>query len=38
MDLGLKLMNGQEIPKEELTDEQTYYADQAEELLPTRKY
>jgi len=38
MDLGLKLMNGQEIPKEALTDEQTYYADQAEELLPTRKY
>ena len=26
MDLGLKLMNGQEIPKEALTDEQTYYA------------
>jgi len=38
MDLGLKLMNGEEIAKEALTDEQTYYADQAEELLPSRKY
>jgi ABC-type sugar transport system substrate-binding protein len=38
MDLALKLMNGEEIAKEALTDEQTYYADQAEELLPSRKY
>jgi len=38
MDLGLKLMNGIEIVKEALTDEQTYYPDKAAELLPTRKY
>ncbi len=38
MDLALKLMNGQEIVKEALTDESTYYPDNAAELLPTRKY
>jgi galactofuranose transport system substrate-binding protein len=38
MDLGLKLMNGQAIVKEALTDESVYYPDKAAELLPTRKY
>lgn len=38
MDLGLKLMNGQPIVKEALTDESVYYPDKAAELLPTRKY
>jgi len=38
MDLALKLMNGQTIPHEALTDEQVYYPDKAAELLPTRKY
>jgi ABC-type sugar transport system substrate-binding protein len=38
MDLALKLMNGQEITKEALTDESVYYPDKAAELLPTRKY
>ena len=37
-DLGLKLMNGQPIVKEALTDETVYYPDKATELLPTRKY
>jgi len=38
MDLALKLMNGETIVKEALTDESTYYPDNASELLPTRKY
>jgi ABC-type sugar transport system substrate-binding protein len=38
MDLGLKLMNGQPIAKEALTDESVYYPDKAAELLPSRKY
>jgi len=38
MDLGLKLMNGQSIVKEALTDESVYYPDNAAELLPTRQY
>lgn len=38
MELGLKLMNGEQIVKEALTDESVYYPDQAAELLPTRKY
>ena len=38
MDLALKLMNGEEIAKEALTDESVYYPDNAAELLPTRKY
>jgi len=38
MDLALKLMNGQAIAHEALTDETVYYADKAAELLPTRKY
>jgi hypothetical protein len=38
MDLALKLMNGQPIVKEALTDESVYYPDKAAELLPTRQY
>lgn len=38
MDLALKLMNGQEIVKEALTDESVFYPDNAKELLPTRQY
>jgi len=38
VDLAVKLMNGQEITKEALTDESVYYPDKAAELLPTRKY
>jgi len=38
MDLALKLMNGQPIVHEVLTDEQVYYPDKAAELLPSRKY
>src|SRR5512140_1978047 len=38
MDLALKLMNGQPITKEALTDESVYYPDKAAELLPTRQY
>ncbi|HZY44636.1 MAG TPA: ABC transporter substrate-binding protein [Anaerolineae bacterium] len=38
MDLAVKLMNGEAITKEVLTDESTYYPDKAAELLPTRKY
>jgi galactofuranose transport system substrate-binding protein len=38
MDLALKLMNGETIVKEALTDESVYYPDKAAELLPTRKY
>jgi simple sugar transport system substrate-binding protein len=38
MDLALKLMNGEPIVKEVLTDESVYYPDKASELLPTRKY
>jgi galactofuranose transport system substrate-binding protein len=38
MDLALKLMNGQAIEKEALTDEGVFYPDKAAELLPTRQY
>ncbi len=38
MDLALKLMNGETIPKEALTEESVYYPDKAAELLPSRKY
>jgi simple sugar transport system substrate-binding protein len=38
MDLALKLMNGETIVKEALTDESVFYPDNAAELLPTRKY
>ncbi len=37
-DLSLKLMNGQAIDREILTNETVYYPDNAAELLPTRKY
>src|SRR6476469_2428205 len=37
-DMALKLMNGQPIEKEVLTNETVYYPDKAKELLPTRKY
>jgi simple sugar transport system substrate-binding protein len=37
-DMALKLMNGQQIDKEVLTNETVYYPDKAKELLPTRKY
>jgi ABC-type sugar transport system substrate-binding protein len=37
-DMALKLMNGQPIEKNVLTNETVYYPDNAAELLPTRKY
>jgi galactofuranose transport system substrate-binding protein len=37
-DMALKLMNGQTIDPEVLTNETVYYPDKAAELLPTRKY
>jgi galactofuranose transport system substrate-binding protein len=37
-DMALKLMNGQSIDKNVLTNETVYYPDKAAELLPTRKY
>lgn len=38
MEMALKLMNGEEIDREVLTDETVYYPENAAELLPTRKY
>ena len=38
MDLAVKLMNGEEITKEVLTEESVYFPENAAELLPTRKY
>ena len=38
MDLALKLMNGQTIDREVLTNETVYYPDKAKDLLPTRQY
>jgi galactofuranose transport system substrate-binding protein len=38
MEMALKLMNGQAIDKEVLTNETVYYPDKAKELLPTRQY
>lgn len=38
MEMALKLMNGEEIEAEVLTNETVYYPDNAAELLPTRKY
>lgn len=38
MELALKLMNGETIAKEALTDESVYYPDKAKELLPSRQY
>ncbi len=37
-EMALKLMNGQAIDHEVLTNETVYYPDKAAELLPTRKY
>ncbi|MGA2490353.1 MAG: ABC transporter substrate-binding protein [Anaerolineales bacterium] len=37
-DMSLKLMNGQPIDKEVLTNETVYYPSNAAQLLPTRKY
>jgi len=37
-DMSLKLMNGQAIDKEVLTNETVYYPDNAAQLLPTRQY
>jgi ABC-type sugar transport system substrate-binding protein len=37
-EMALKLMNGETIDREVLTNETVYYPDNAEELLPTRKY
>jgi len=37
-DMALKLMNGQSIDAEVLTDETVYYPDEAADLLPSRKY
>jgi simple sugar transport system substrate-binding protein len=36
--MALDLMNGKTIDREVLTDETVYYPEQAEELLPSRKY
>jgi simple sugar transport system substrate-binding protein len=38
MEMALKLMNGESIEAETLTNETIYYPDNAAELLPTRKY
>lgn len=38
MEMALKLMNGEKIEAEVLTNETVYYPDNAAELLPTRKY
>ncbi|MBI5029095.1 MAG: ABC transporter substrate-binding protein [Chloroflexi bacterium] len=37
-EMALKLMNGQTIDREVLTNETVYYPDKAKDLLPTRKY
>ena len=37
-EMALKLMNGEAIEREVLTNETVYYPDNAAELLPTRKY
>ncbi|MEJ5310568.1 MAG: ABC transporter substrate-binding protein [Anaerolineae bacterium] len=37
-EMALKLMNGEPIEREVLTNETVYYPDNAAELLPTRKY
>jgi len=37
-DMALKLMNGQPVDKNVLTNETVYYPDKAAELLPTRQY
>jgi simple sugar transport system substrate-binding protein len=37
-DMALKLMNGEAVDREVLTNETVYYPDKAAELLPSRKY
>jgi len=37
-EMALKLINGEQIDREVLTNETVYYPDKAAELLPTRKY
>jgi galactofuranose transport system substrate-binding protein len=37
-DMALKLMNGQPVDKNVLTNETVYYPDKAKDLLPTRQY
>ncbi len=37
-EMALSLMNGETINREVLTDETVYFPDEAEELLPSRKY
>lgn len=37
-EMALKLMNGESVDPETLTNETVYYPDKAAELLPTRKY
>ncbi|MGB8647962.1 MAG: ABC transporter substrate-binding protein [Anaerolineae bacterium] len=37
-EMALKLMNGEKVVKEALTNESVFYPDKAAELLPTRKY
>lgn len=38
LEMALKLMNGQPVDREVLTNETVYYPEQAAELLPSRKY
>jgi simple sugar transport system substrate-binding protein len=38
MEMALKIMNGQPVDANVLTNETVYYPDKAAELLPTRKY
>ena len=38
MELALKLMNGETVEKEALTNETVFFPDNAAELLPTRQY
>jgi ABC-type sugar transport system substrate-binding protein len=38
LDMALKLMNGESVDKNVLTNETVYYPDKAAALLPTRKY
>ncbi|MBX0331239.1 ABC transporter substrate-binding protein [Oscillochloris sp. ZM17-4] len=38
MEMALKLMNGEPVDREVLTNETVYYPDKAAELLPTRQY
>jgi simple sugar transport system substrate-binding protein len=37
-EMALKLVNGESVDPETLTDETVYYPDNAAELLPSRQY